>query len=141
MKRFGMIVVLLLGLGLLAGCGNFSFQNPIGAPTIVMERTDVTLNTDEDKLEIQFLFHALPGSPGGVVLKLDFDDPTPDFAPSIGVPACPFDAKVEDCERVDWKLTVSPIPPVGSMVVRAIKVQGYNSAIMDLRLPSPVVVY
>ena len=141
MKRIGTVGLLLLGLGLLVSCGNFSFQNPIGAPTVVMERPDAVPNTDENELEVQFQFHTLPGSPGGVVLKLDFDDPIPDYAPLIDVPACPFDAKVEDCKRVPWKLTISPIPSAGSMVVRTIRVQGYNGAVMDIRLPSPVVVY
>ncbi|HFB39141.1 MAG TPA: hypothetical protein ENJ76_01825 [Oceanithermus sp.] len=92
-------------------------------------------------MEIQFKFHTLPGSPVGVVLMLDFDDPFPDFAPLIDVPACPSDAKTEDCPRVEWRLAISPIPSVGSMIVRSIKVQGYNGAVMNVRLPSPAVIY
>ncbi len=141
MKQLGTVVLLLMGLSLFTACGNFSFQNPIGAPSVVMERPTVTPDPENDQLAVLFKFHTLPGSPGGVVLALDFDDPYPDFAPLVDVPACPVSAKPDECARVQWDVTLSPIPTIGSLVVRAIKVQGYNGAVMNISLPSPAVVY
>jgi len=134
----GLLATVVLGL---SACSNFSYQHPIGVPTVVMERPQVSPDVANNTLTVVFKFHTIPGSPGGLVAKLDVDPPFPDYAPLIDVPACPASATADQCARSEWNLTIQPIPSIGSFVVRALTVQGYNGAVMRVALPTPAVIY
>ena len=137
MKRFGMIGLLLGFLGLFAACNNFSFQNPIGIPTVEIERPIDRVDTENNKTILQLQFYTLPGSPGGIITNLDID-PAPDISPLILVKACPVTEKDDEGNEkprkdpcgpfVSQEISYNGILPPGSIVMRSMLVKGFNGA-------------
>jgi len=140
MKRLLAVAFLLLGAGFLSGCGNFSFQNPIGIPTVKIERPVDRVDTENNKTILQLQFYTLPGSPGGVVTNLDID-PDPDMSPLILVKACPVDQRDPCGPFVSQEISFSGILPPGSIVMRSFTVEGFNGARKVFVLNPPYILH
>ncbi len=145
MKRFGMIGLVLLSLGWLAGCGNFSFQNPIGVPTAVISIGDRSLTQDQTtgnwKLAFSLEARTLPGSPAGVILEFDLDGGGT-LEAGRRVERCPA-TNPEPCGPfvTNYELEFVSYPPPGSYVVVGYRVMGENGAWMNVRMPQPLKIH
>ncbi len=145
MKRFGMIGLLLAFLGLFTACNNFSFQNPIGVPSIVVSIGDSSLTQDEAtgnwKLAFTLEARTLPGSPGGVILEFDLDGGGT-LEAGRRVERCPA-TNAEPCGpfTTNYELEFTSYPPAGSYVVVGYRVMGENGAWMHVRMPQPLKIH
>ena len=145
MKRFGTVALLALFLGLLVGCSNFSFQNPIGVPSVVVSIGDNSLTQDETtgnwKLAFALEARTLPGSPGGVILEFDLDGGGT-LEAGRRVERCPA-TNAEPCGPfvTNYELEFSTYPTPGSYVVVGYRVMGENGAWMNVRLPQPLKIH
>ena len=145
MKRFGRISLLIAFLGLFAACNNFSFQNPIGIPSIVVSIGDSSLTEDQTtgnwKLAFTLEARTMPGSPGGVILEFGLENGTP-LAAGKRVERCPADSK-EPCGpfTTNYTLELASYPESDDFVIVSYKVMGENGASMEISLPAPLRIY
>ncbi len=142
MKRWWLGLWLVLGLGVFTACGNFSFQHPIGIPTVVVSIANNSLTQNEDNgnwtLSFELEARTMPGSPGGVILEFGLEN-SGTLAAGRRVERCPADSK-EPCGpfTTNYTLEFASYPPPGSFVVVSYKVMGENGSSMEVRLPAPL---
>lgn len=142
MRRRWLGWLLFLGLGVLTACGNFSFQNPVGVPTVIISVGDnnLTKNPTTGTWTLAFDLEArtLPGSPGGVILEFGLENGGY-LEAGKRVERCPADSE-DPCGpfTTSYTLEFESYPPAGSYVVVSYKVMGENGAWMNVKLPAPL---
>ncbi len=130
-----------VGLGLTA-CSNFSFQHPIGVPTVVVSVGDNSLTQDPDTgnwtLEFQLEARTLPGSPGGVIVSFSLDGGG-QLDAGRRVERCPV-TEAEPCGPfvTNYKREFTSYPPAGSYVINGLTVMGENGAVLHQALQAPI---
>lgn len=144
MKRVG---VLLLLVGLLAGCGNF-FEGGVifGGPTVLVARENFSFTTETDENNNTFYVYTyeirlypLPGSGAGSVVLLDASDQQVD-APFVIPQACPPSAQ-DPCGpfvRTYSKRTTAPLTPIQVVKYRTVSANGQSKVV---NIPAPIEVY
>jgi len=144
MRRW--LLFILAGAPLvLAACSNFSFNNPIGVPTLELgvEGGGVTLDPNTGKYILTFSINAytLQGSPGGSINKFRLQGGKT-LSAGIRVDACPVTAS-SPCGpfTTSYSFVFDLPPPEGTYTVVAYDVVGDNGAFMTITLPLPLQVY
>ena len=143
-KRYLLFVSLVLA-ALVAGCSNFSYQHPIGVPTVSISLGNRSLAQDRDTLNWVLSFtlntYTLPGSPAGVINSFQLSSGG-SLTAGLRVESCEPSTST-DCGpfKVDYSLEFTSYPPVGSYEIVSYTVVGQNGSVYTQRLPEPLVIH
>lgn len=144
MKKWYLTFMALVLAGAIVGCSNFSYQHPIGIPTVSLSLGNRSLTQDAYTgnwiLSFTVNAYTLPGSPGGVINAFHLSSGST-LTAGLRVENCePVTAT--DCGpfAVDYNIEFASLPPADSYVITAYTVVGQNGSVYTERLPEPIVI-
>ena len=144
MRRW-LLLILASAPIVLAACSNFSFNNPIGLPTVVLSSgaPSVSFDATAGTWTLAFSIEArtLPGSPGGTINRFHLASGG-QLSAGIRVEACPT-TSTSPCTPVtaSYVFTDVTLPPKGTYTVVGYDVVGDNGSSMTVSLPLPLQIY